>query len=122
MPSVSLRRCHRKKVKVANFSEIAVRYEKNSVVQKSASDRLFDLVEITGCDDVLEIGCGTGHLTKQIVEKTKGRVVGVDASDGMIKEAKRNYSYLGLNFDVCSADRLQYADSFDVIFCNSTFQ
>ncbi|MGO9569159.1 MAG: class I SAM-dependent methyltransferase [Desulfomonilaceae bacterium] len=107
---------------MANFSEIAVRYEKDSVVQKSASDRLFDLVEITGCDDVLDIGCGTGHLTKQIVEKTKGRVVGVDASDGMIEEARRNYSYLGLNFDVCSADRLPYADSFDVIFCNSTFQ
>ncbi len=58
----------------------------------------------------------------QIFERTKGRVVGVDASDGMVEEAKRNYSHLGLTFDVCTADRLEYADSFDAIFCNSAFQ
>ena len=107
---------------MSNFSEIAAKYEKNSLVQKSASDKLFDLLQIKETDAVLDVGCGTGNLTKIIAEKTRGRVVGIDASEQMIEEAKRNYSHLDIRFEVCPAERMPYMDSFDVIFCNSTFQ
>ena len=107
---------------MTNFSEIAVKYEKDSLVQKPASDQLFDLLQIKETDDVLDIGCGTGNLTKRIVDKTRGRVVGIDASERMIEEAKRNYSHLGIRFEVFPVEHMPYIDSFDVIFCNSTFQ
>ena len=107
---------------MTNFSEIAAKYEKNSLVQKSASAKLFDLLQIKETDAVLDVGCGTGNLTKIIAEKTRGRVVGIDASEQMIEEAKRNYSHLDLHFEVCPAERMPYTDSFDAIFCNSTFQ
>jgi ubiquinone/menaquinone biosynthesis C-methylase UbiE len=107
---------------MANFSEIAARYEKDSIVQKSASDQLLDLIGIAYADDVLDIGCGTGHITRQVAEKTQGKVVGVDASPGMIEEARRSNSDLGITFEVCSADRLPYKDQFDAILCNSAFQ
>jgi ubiquinone/menaquinone biosynthesis C-methylase UbiE len=107
---------------MTDFSEIAKRYEKDSLVQKSASEQLFDLLQISGNDDVLDVGCGAGNLTKTVAEKTKGKVVGVDASDGMIAEAKKKFGGLGIEFAVCPVEKLSYTNNFDVIFCNSAFQ
>lgn len=107
---------------MTNFSEIAAKYEKNSLVQKSASDQLFDLIGIQETDDVLDIGCGTGNLTRRIAGKTKGKVVGRDESEGMIREATRSSSHLGIHFEVGPIEAMTTADSFDVIFCNSAFQ
>jgi ubiquinone/menaquinone biosynthesis C-methylase UbiE len=107
---------------LTDFTEIAKKYEKDSLVQRSASEQLFDLLKINTTDDVLDLGCGAGNLTKKIAEITKGKVVGVDASEGMIREAKINYGGLGIEFDVCPVESLKYTDCFDVIFCNSTFQ
>jgi ubiquinone/menaquinone biosynthesis C-methylase UbiE len=107
---------------MTDFTEIAKRYEKDSLVQKSASEQLFDMLKIKDAEAVLDIGCGAGNLTKKLAQQTKGKVVGVDASEGMIAEAKRNYGGLGIEFEVCPVEKMAYTDSFDVIFCNSTFQ
>ena len=107
---------------MSDFSEISSRYEKDSLVQRSASEELFELVRIQPSENVLDIGCGTGNLTVKAVEQTKGRVAGIDASEGMIDEAVRNYSSLGIEFQVSSVDQMTFENSFDVIFCNSTFQ
>jgi ubiquinone/menaquinone biosynthesis C-methylase UbiE len=107
---------------MTNFSDIASNYERNSLVQRSASDRLFDLIQIKENEDVLDLGCGTGNLAKKIREMTSGKVLGMDASAGMINEAKKKYSSFDISFAVYSADHVPYEDSFDVIFCNSTFQ
>lgn len=107
---------------MTNFSDISARYENHSVVQKSASEQLFDLARIEESDDVLDIGCGTGNLTRRIVEKTTGRVAGIDASEGMIEEAIRRCSHLGVRFNVCPVERMTHENCFDVILCNSAFQ
>jgi ubiquinone/menaquinone biosynthesis C-methylase UbiE len=107
---------------MSNFSEISRKYENDSVVQKSASEILFDLLDIQAKDDVLDLGCGTGHLSKLIKEKTKGRVVGIDPSEGMIEKAQEKFSHQGISFRVCSAEQLDYKNEFDIIFCNSAFQ
>ena len=107
---------------MANFSEISSKYEKDSLVQKSASEILFDLLDIQTNDNVLDLGCGTGHISKTIKEKTSGKVVGVDPSEGMIERAKENYSDRYLTFRSCLAEELDYKDEFEIIFCNSAFQ
>ncbi len=70
-----------------NFSEIAKDYEKIASMQKSASEIMLNLLKIKENDDVLDLGCGTGHLTRKIRNLTKGRVVGIDPSEGMMREA-----------------------------------
>ncbi len=107
---------------MANFTEISSKYENNAIVQKSASEILFDLLDIQANDNVLDLGCGTGHITKIIRDKTEGKVIGVDPSEGMIEKAKEKYSNLGIVFRNCSAEELDYQHEFDVIFCNSAFQ
>jgi ubiquinone/menaquinone biosynthesis C-methylase UbiE len=105
-----------------NFTKIATKYENYSLVQKSAADMLIELLAIGKNDDILDLGCGTGYLTRKLRELTCGKVVGVDVSEGMIAEAKKRMSGLDIVFEIKSAEELNYDNSFDVIFCNSSFQ
>lgn len=105
-----------------DFSDIAVRYEDFSLVQRSAGDLLLNLLDIGSNEDVLDLGCGAGNLTRKIREITKGRVIGVDPSEGMIKEAIEKNRDLDITFGIKSGEVLVYQDCFDVIFCNSAMQ
>ena len=55
-------------------------------------------------------------------EITKGKVVGVDPSEGMIREAVEKSRGLDITFEVKSAEEIEYKNCFDVIFCNSSLQ
>ncbi len=105
-----------------DFSEIAREYDRRAVVQASAGERLLELLEIRDSEDVLDLGCGTGTLTMKIREKTSGRVLGVDAEEGMILEARKKYGTRGVFFESISAEEIAFHEEFDVIFCNSVFQ
>ena len=103
------------------FSEIAKRYRETSLVQQSAAETLFRLLAIGGAEDVLDVGCGTGNLTKKIRVATSGRVVGIDPARGMIERAACEHGD-GIDFAVSSAEALSFHKEFDAIFCNSAFQ
>ncbi len=105
-----------------NFSEIAARYEKDSLVQKPAAEILLGLLAIGEREDILDLGCGTGQLTKRLREMTSGKVAGVDASEGMIREALGKSEGLAIGYEIRRGEELEYRDAFDVIFCNSAFQ
>lgn len=53
---------------------------------------------------------------------TNGRVVGIDPSEGMIKEAVEKSKGLDIVYEIKSAEDMDYKESFDVIFCNSAFK
>ena len=106
----------------SNFSEISKDYEKTSSVQQAASEILFNLLKIKPDEDVLDLGCGPGNLTAKIRNMTKGKVIGIDPSQGMIKKAVEKYSGQNLLFQQGSAETLDFKETFDVIFCNSAFQ
>jgi trans-aconitate methyltransferase len=103
------------------FSEIAKRYQETSLVQQSAAETLFHLLTIGSSEDVLDVGCGAGNLTKKIRGATSARVVGIDPADGMIERAAREHGE-GIDFAVLSAEAMAFHEEFDIIFCNSTFQ
>jgi len=105
-----------------NFTEISARYERDSLVQKSAAEKLIDLLDISRNDDVLDLGCGTGALTRKIRGKTAGLIVGADFSEGMIREAESVRQGMDITYDIKMAEQLDYRDMFTVIFCNSAFQ
>ena len=107
---------------MSNFSTIAPAYERGAVVQRHAAERLFELVAISPVDDVLDLGCGPGHLTRQISGMTAGQVSGLDVSPGMIAQARQSSSDLDVDFRVGAAEDLDAPERFDVVFCNSTLQ
>ncbi len=106
---------------MSNFTTIAPKYQQTATLQKSAGERLFDMLNISRSDDVLDLGCGTGHIAQTIRSKTDGIVVGLDPSEGMIAEAIHHYGE-HTEFQVGTAESLNMPSRFDAIFCNSAFQ
>lgn len=104
-----------------NFTRISQNYEKTSIVQSSAADILISLLDIRKNESVLDVGCGTGNLTKKIYKITFGEVTGIDPSDGMIEEARKNYGE-SITFKKGTAEDIREENRYDVIFCNSAFQ
>ncbi len=87
-------------------------------------DRLKEVCvsSISAGDSVLEIGCGTGLITREIARKA-GHVTGIDVSTRMLKKARLNLEASGLsNVDLITADA--YSLPFDngsfhtVLCCN----
>ena len=63
--------------------------------------------------EVLEIGCGEGRITTQLVGKVK-RLVAIDPDPAIIAEAKENTE--GVSLRIGSGECLEFSsDSFDVI-------
>ncbi|MEK6698814.1 MAG: hypothetical protein AABZ10_07205 [Nitrospirota bacterium] len=53
-------------MKATDFTEISARYERDSLIQKSAAEKLIGLLGIRRNDNVLDLGCGTGSLTRKL--------------------------------------------------------
>jgi trans-aconitate methyltransferase len=104
------------------FDSVSTEYECAALVQRSAGLRLLERLAIRPDEDVLDLGCGPGHLTRRIRGMTAGTVMGLDASPGMIAEARRLEDGRGIEFVVGDAESLDLTGRFDAIFCNSAFQ
>ena len=90
--------------------------EKHSFVWKLAAGVL-ELLEPKPGERILDLGCGTGHLTEKIAE-VGARVIGVDRSPEMIRQAKEKYP--ALRFEVMDARELTLDGPFDAVFSNAT--
>ena len=71
---------------------------------------------LRGNEQILDIGCGTGTLTRDIAaalgNKARSRCTGLDAAEQMIKAAKRKAAGIpNIRFDAAVAEHLPYADS-----------
>ena len=85
------------------WTEHADRYDR---VGRRISERYEGLVPIGRADDVLDVGCGTGRLTRSAARAaTDGTVLGVDLSRRMLELARSRSEAEGLtNVDFVQAD------------------
>jgi trans-aconitate methyltransferase len=78
-----------------------------------------DLVDVLAPhpgERVLDLGCGTGHLTAAIAARGAA-VVGVDRAASMIAEARR--AYPDLDFRLADAAAFESSEPFDAVFSNA---
>jgi len=80
-------------------------------------ESLIELLEPKPNERILDLGCGTANLTKQINEKAK-EVIGIDNSTDMVKSAKLQFPNLSI-YQKDAAD-FDFEESFDAIFSNAT--
>ncbi|GLB24521.1 SAM-dependent methyltransferase [Lacrimispora xylanolytica] len=81
----------------------------------------YDLITYLPSDKnqcILDLGCGTGDLTKKLSEICN-EVIGIDGSEEMIEAAKIKYPHL--NFQVMNASLIPWESKFDIIFSNAVF-
>ena len=75
----------------------------------------FDLLDPQPGEAILDVGCGDGTLTQQILERG-ATVVGIDNSLSMIGAARAR----GLDARLMDAAQLKFAEAFDAVFSNAT--
>ncbi len=102
-----------------NFTWVAEDYFQNSQFQYEHAQYAISRYDFTGNESVLDVGCGDGKITAELADRLKeGAVVGVDSSEAMIKFASAEFAKNrpNLNFNVCSAEKINYLNKFDVVF------
>jgi trans-aconitate methyltransferase len=89
---------------------------KHDFVWKYGSD-VVSLLDPRAGECILDLGCGTGHLTAQIAE-SGAQVTGVDRSAEMVGAAR--LAYPNLKFEISDARNLPFRSEFDAVFSNAT--
>ncbi len=65
---------------------------------------------MNGLGQVIELGCGCGHIARYLHNKGVSPIIGVDISKGMIVEAKRRNADIDVAYEVGDMMDLKYAD------------
>lgn len=87
----------------------------HSFVSKYGNE-LIELLEFQKGEKILDLGCGTGDLAKQLADAGV-EVVGIDSSMDMIRQA--NQKYPEVSFQIGDATALDFHEEFDAVFSNA---
>ncbi|HLI08386.1 MAG TPA: class I SAM-dependent methyltransferase [Ktedonobacteraceae bacterium] len=78
---------------------------------------LLALLEPQAGEKILDLGCGTGHLAREIAA-TGAQVVGIDSAAEMVEKARQ--AYPDIEFLVVDARNFSFPYQFDAVFSNAT--
>ena len=86
-------------------------------------EKLLDVLNISKCKNILDVGCGTGALTEYYADNTEGNVTGIDFSSEAIEFAQnrtRN-KQKRLSFQLMDMDEIDFSpNSFDTVLSIDT--
>jgi len=92
-------------------------YEAKHAFVWKAADSLLELLDAQPGERILDLGCGTGHLTEKIA--TRGTdVIGLDHSQTMLDQARASFPHL--RFEQGDARDFSFDQPFDAVFSNAT--
>lgn len=104
---------------MGNFEFDGEKYKNASSHQKEWGTRIISELNLTGAESILDLGCGDGRLTKKIADLVpEGKVLGIDASVGMISTAKE-LNGSNLSFVCQDINDMDFNNEFNLIFSNA---
>lgn len=109
----------------AHFGRSRKTYDEYAIVQKKMGVRLATMVADAGAfKRILEIGCGTGFLTKKLAELyPQAEIIASDISPLMLEQARENLGeYANIEYMVVDGEALTLEGPFDLIVSNAAFQ
>lgn len=118
------------KEKIKESFNKAEHYERSAFVQKIVAQRLIDrVVHIYEKQKtpirILEIGCGTGLLTRHLVKQfPNAEFLITDIAPEMVKRAQKHFSASSqkIRFEIVDGELFQCSEQFDLIVSSMTFQ
>ena len=101
----------------------AVTYDRVAEVQEEWGREVLARLDLRGDETVLDAGCGSGRVTKLLLERLpEGRVIGVDAAPSMIAKAREAIGRdERVELEVRDLLDLDLDRDVDAIFSNATF-
>jgi trans-aconitate methyltransferase len=94
----------------------AARYQSRHSYVYAYGEDLIGLLDPRPDERILDLGCGSGQLTSKIAE-SGADVTGLDRSQEMIVEARRNFP--SLKFEIGDAANFTVGVPFDAVFSNA---
>jgi trans-aconitate 2-methyltransferase len=99
----------------------AASYERVGAPVRAFGRALLDRLDLRGDETVLDAGCGSGGVTRELIERAPdGRVIGVDASPSMIEQARAAIGDAAA-LRVGDLLELELDEPVDVVFSSATF-
>jgi ubiquinone/menaquinone biosynthesis C-methylase UbiE len=94
--------------------------------QAEYDQRIVSLLDLDGSHRILDLGCGTGVLTRMIANRLDtaagGAAVGIDAAAGMIAVARKKRAAVNCIFQTMAAENLSFEDgTFDAVVSSLFF-
>jgi len=99
----------------------AASYDRVSGPQVEWARGVLDRLGLNGGETVLDAGCGSGRVTRMLLDRLpRGRVIAVDAAPSMVEQARAN---LGDEVDVRQVEltALDLDSEVDAVFSNAVF-
>ena len=100
----------------------ATTYQRVSTPHQGWGAEILDRLPLRGDETVLDLGCGSGRVTEQLLERLpRGHVIGIDGSAAMVAEAERRLG--GARTTFVQADLLAFtvAEPADAAVSSATF-
>jgi trans-aconitate 2-methyltransferase len=96
-------------------------YDRVSAPQVAMAGPVIERLALRGDETVLDAGCGSGRVTRMLIERLpRGHVIAVDAAPSMVEEAR---AALGDDAEVIHSDlaELELDERVDAVFSNAVF-
>ena len=113
---------YKKKI-IENFDKGAALYDQYADIQKQVAIELCR--KVTGAPKrILEIGCGTGFLTNELIDKfPDAQITATDISPKMIERCQNKFKENdALKFEVMDGESVRFHHTFDLIISSMTAQ
>lgn len=103
------------------FEKSLKTYDENAVIQKIMAEKLITLFNKTDFNSVLEIGCSTGVLTKELTSKIKFNQY---FANDIVPKSEEYFKQIVPNGVFISGDieKSELPNNFDLIISNACFQ
>ena len=113
-----------KKHVVDSFDAKAGMYNNHSDLQEQIADLLVGHLPDLTQPEILEIGCGTGRLTKKLIGKYQDASFHItDISPGMVEQAQQSIQHTNpIQWHVMDGEAVEGNRSYDLIVSNMAFQ
>jgi SAM-dependent methyltransferase len=110
-----------------NFGSNAAENYESYFVPAIGAPVAADLIKVAALNSgerVLDVGCGTGVVTRLAAEKTGSRVAGLDLNPGMLAVARSvTRAEMSIDWHEASAETIPLPDEgFDVVLCQMSLQ
>ena len=115
-----------KKQKIAHaFDKGAPNYDWAALVQREVAEKLMSFLPDTHAEPtpikILEIGCGTGILTKMLLKKyPSAQITAIDISAKMIKNCRKKLPFV--TYEQTDGETYETIEKFDLIISNMAIQ